>query len=102
MTARQWGEISLAALCFLVDALIELCQLPAANSAAKSTPQLFIWTVREAGQTAWFSTAEWSVAQCVGDGRAAAPDAIRAAEGEHEDNETPGKVWSIYLIDDNW
>lgn len=69
MTARQWGEISLAALCFLVDALIELCQLPAANSATKSTPQLFIRTVREAGQTAWFSTAEWSVAQCVGDGR---------------------------------
>ena len=41
------------------------------------------------------------MAQCVGDGRTAAPDALGAAEGEREDNETPGKVWSIYLIDDN-
>lgn len=50
------------------------------------------------------STVEWSVARCVGDGLAAASDVIRAAapaKGEYEDNESPGNVWSVCLLDYN-
>lgn len=53
MTARQWGKISLASLCFLADALIELHQSPAANSAAKSTSVICAKLVRQYASTQW-------------------------------------------------
>lgn len=106
MTERQWEKISLASLCFLADALIELCQSPAANSAAKSTSVIYQNSVRSwSDNMVSRRTVEWPVAQYVYDEVAGVSVVIRAAtseKGECEDSETWKHLWKRLELFSAW
>lgn len=62
--------------------------------------QLFTGTVCKAGQTICFHKTRWSGLELGVCMMGWMEDVIGAPEeGDYEDNEPSGKVWSIYLVD---